>query len=304
MVNTPASAQDTSPAWAYPVNPPDFKLTPDDGAARHVPNSTVSLTLTQVRDRFFAPDWHPEDHPPMPEVVANGRKPDVSACGYCHRTDGSGGPENANIAGLPAEYIVQQMADFKSGARKSSVQKRAPTELKASLARAITDDEVKAAATYFASIKPRPTIAVVETDMVAKTRVFAWFLAVDPDGGKDPIDQRLVEVADNLEQFISRDSRVRFTAFVPKGSIEKGRNIADSANEAIRCRTCHGSDLKGGGTMPGIAGRSPTYIFRQLYDYKSGARAGAGADIMKAIVQKLSAGDMIALAAYAGSLEP
>jgi cytochrome c553 len=48
------------------------------------------------------------------------------------RTGGTGGPENANIAGLQAPYIVQQLADFKSGARKNPVAKRGPTELKAS----------------------------------------------------------------------------------------------------------------------------------------------------------------------------
>ena len=52
--------------------------------------------------------------------MARGRKPDVFACGVCHRADGSGGPENANVRGLPAEYIVQQMLAYKSGARQSS----------------------------------------------------------------------------------------------------------------------------------------------------------------------------------------
>jgi mono/diheme cytochrome c family protein len=108
-------ADDVPPPWAYPVNPPDFKVQPDDGTPRHVPDSTAAFTLTQARDLFFALDWHPSDHPPVPDIVAHGRKPEVMACGVCHRADGPGGPENANIARLPAQYIVQQMADFKSG---------------------------------------------------------------------------------------------------------------------------------------------------------------------------------------------
>ena len=80
-------------------------------------DSTAAFTLTQARDLFFALDWHPSDHPPLPDIVAYGRKPDVMACGVCHRADGPGGPENASLAGLPAQYITQQMADFKSGAR-------------------------------------------------------------------------------------------------------------------------------------------------------------------------------------------
>src|ERR1051325_7360254 len=155
---TPAFSQETPPAWAYPVNPPDFKAPPDDGTARKVPDSALTLTLTQVRDLFYSPDWHPADHPPQPEVVARGRKPDLYACGFCHRADGPGGPENANLMGLSANYIKQQLADFKSGARKSSVMNRAPMTLKVKLAAAASDQEVSAAAAYFASVKPRSVI--------------------------------------------------------------------------------------------------------------------------------------------------
>jgi cytochrome c553 len=115
---TLAQSDEGPPAWAYPVNPPDLKPPPDDGTLRRVPGSTAAFTLTQLRDRFFAPDWHPDDHPPMPEIVARGRKPDVFAGGFCHRADGPGGPENSGLAGLPAAYIVQQMADFKVAPEK------------------------------------------------------------------------------------------------------------------------------------------------------------------------------------------
>src|SRR5690349_9188738 len=119
-------ADETPPAWAYPVNPSDFKPAPDDGTPRHVPDSTAAFTVTQARDLFAAVDWQPSDGRPPPEVVANGRKPGVMACGVCHRADGRGGPENASLAGLPAQYIVQQMADFKFGARTTAVPQRIP----------------------------------------------------------------------------------------------------------------------------------------------------------------------------------
>jgi hypothetical protein len=72
-----AQAEDIAATWAYAVNPPDFKVKPDDGTPRHVPDSTAAFTVTQARDLFFALDWHPSDHPPPPEIVAHGRKPDV-----------------------------------------------------------------------------------------------------------------------------------------------------------------------------------------------------------------------------------
>jgi cytochrome c553 len=109
-----AQADDAPPAWAYAVNPPDFKVQPDNGTPRNVRDSTTAFTVTQARDLFFALDWHPSDHPPLPDIAARGRKPDVMACGICRQADGPGGPENASIAGLPAQYIVQQLADFNS----------------------------------------------------------------------------------------------------------------------------------------------------------------------------------------------
>ncbi len=301
---TVALTQEAPPAWAYPVNPPDFKPPPDDGTLRRVPDSTASMTLTQVRDLFYAPDWHPGDHPPMPEVVASGRKPNVFACGVCHRADGPGGPENAYLMGLPAAYIVQQLVDFKSGARKSSVPDRIPTKLKTTLAANVTDAEVQAAAAYFSALKPRAVIRVVETEMVPKTIVSGWFLTALNTDEKEPTGDRIIEVPENLEQFVSRDTRSRFIAYVPTGSIEKGRALAASGDQAVRCGTCHGPDLKGLGEVPGIAGRSPSYIVRQLYDFKHGTRAGADSAQMKPSVEKLSIRDMISLAAYAASLAP
>ena len=299
-----ALTQEAPPPWAYPVNPPDFKPPPDDGTLRRVPDSTAIMTLTQVRDLFYAPDWHPGDHPPMPEVVASGRKPNVFACGVCHRADGPGGPENAYLMGLPAAYIVRQLADFKSGARKSSVPDRIPAKLKTTLAANATDAEVQAAAAYFSALKPRAVIRVVETEMVPKTIVSGWFLTALNTDEKEAIGERIIEVPENLAQFVSRDTRSRFIAYVPTGSIEKGRALATRGDQAVRCGTCHGPDLKGLGAVPGIAGRSPSYIVRQLYDFKHGARAGADSAQMKPSAEKLSIRDMISLAAYAASLAP
>jgi cytochrome c553 len=303
----PAFAADDNkpPEWAYPVNPPDFKVAPDDGTPRRVPDSSASYTLTQIRDLFFAPDWHPEDHPPMPDIVARGRKPDVMACGSCHRTDGSGGPENASLAGLPAAYIAQQMKDMKSGARGTALPERAPQRLMIATAKGISDQEAAAAAAYFSALKPRATIQVIESETVPKTFVAGWFLAVKAGSETEPLGQRIIEVPESLERFAIRDSRARFVAYVPPGSVQKGRALAMSgAVETFQCGTCHGADLKGLGTVPGIAGRSPSYTVRQLYEFKTGARVGAESAPMKPVVENLSVEDMISLAAYAASLSP
>jgi cytochrome c553 len=239
----------------------------------------------------------------MPDIVAKGRKPDVFACGVCHRADGSGGPENASLFGHSADYIMQQTARFKAGLRTNSVP-RVATDLMVKAAKAVTDQELQEAAAYFAAIKPRANIAVVETDSVPKTQVRDLFLAPMDGGEKEAIGQRIIEIPENVEHFISRDSHARFIAYVPVDSIEKGRALAASSDLRVQCAACHGADLKGTAVAPGLAARSPTYMFRQLYDFQSGARRGANSELMKLVVEKLSVEDMIALVAYTASLEP
>jgi len=104
----------------------------------------------------------------------------------------------------------------------------------------------------------------------------------------------------------SRDSRARFIAYVPPGSIEKGRALAATGGggRTMQCGIGHGPELKGLGSIPGIAGRSPSYIVRQLFDIKHGARAGAGSALTTPAEDKLTLDDMISLAAYAASLKP
>jgi cytochrome c553 len=300
----PAHGAEEAPAWAYPVNPPGLKLPPDDGMPLHVPGSEATFTLTQTRDRFLAPVWHPDDHPTLPAIVANGRKPDVWACGFCHRADGPGGPENANLAGLPASYFIQQMADYKSGMRRTSVPKRNVDNMM-SIAKAATDAEIEAAAAYFAALKPKAVIKVVESELAPKTYITSWHLAAVKSGETEALGQRIIEVPEDIDQFARRDARARFIAYVPHGSIQKGRALAaGEGGKTVACASCHGPDLKGLGQVPGIAGRSPSYSFRQLYDFKSGARAGIDSAIMKPTVDKLTVEDMIALAAYVASLAP
>ena len=305
FLSASALGAEDPPAWAYPVNPPDFKPRAEDGIARRVPASSATYSVTQLRDRFIAPVWHPGDHAPLPPIVAQGRKPNVFACGFCHRAQGTGGPENASLAGLPAAYIVQQMADYKSGARKTSVQKR-NVDLMISLSKDITDDEVHAAAAYFSALKPRSNLRVVETATVPKTLVAGWFLAAADSGEKEPIGQRIIEVPEDLEQFENRDPRSQFIAYVPIGSVARGAALVSTggAGKTLQCGICHGQDLKGLGDLPSIVGRSPSYVVRQLYDIQNGARAGKAAQLMKATVANLTVEDMTSIAAYLASRAP
>jgi cytochrome c553 len=291
--------------WAYPVNPPDDRPPPDDGTLKRVPGSSKAMTLTQARDKFNVPDWHPDDHPLMPPIVEHGRNTEVWGCGYCHLASGLGRPENSSLAGLPVAYIVQQVADFKNGSRKSSVRKTA-TDVMIAQAAAATDAEVKAAAEYFAALKPKPWVKVIETDTVPKTHVSAFLFEVTKGGGTEPIGQRIIETPENSERSALRDAASGFVAYAPVGSIRRGEKLINTngAGNIPPCASCHGKELKGLGPAPPLAGRSPSYSFRQLNDFKKGTRKGAGSESMAASVAALSQEDMLSIAAYIASRTP
>lgn len=303
-----ASLHEPPPGWAYAINPPtepsDAPSTPDS-TPRHVPDSEAVFTKAQTLNLFRPPEWHPEEHPAMPDIVSRGREPDVYACGYCHLPNGQGRPENSSLAGLPAAYIVQQLADFKSGSRKSSEPRHGPTSAMITYETKATEKEIQSAAEYFSALKPRPWIRVVETDSVPKTHVAGWMLVASDGGESEPIGGRIIETPENLERTELRDDHSGFIAYVPVGSIKKGEALANGASsKTLRCATCHGRDLKGKDKVPSLAGRSPSYLVRQLYDIQSGARRGAAVHVMKPVVTKLTIDEMAALAAYAASLNP
>jgi cytochrome c553 len=313
QVAAPQPQQDVP--WAYPVNPPPAPGTPPpargaappaDPTPQHLPGTDVALTLAQTRNLFDIPDWHPTDHPAMPDVVQHGRRPDVRACGYCHLPNGQGRPENASLAGLPVTYFLQQMADFKNGTRKSSEPRMGPPAAMIAVAKASSDEENRAAAEYFKSITPKPWIRVVEANTVPKTRIAAGMLAPAEPAGTEPVGSRIIEVPEDLPRTELRDSKSGFVAYVPVGSVKKGEALATTGGNGrtVACTVCHGADLKGLGPVPSIAGRSPSYLVRQLYDMQHGVRAGDWSPLMKAAVAKLTLDDLVSIGAYAASRQP
>jgi cytochrome c553 len=294
-INTPPAAGAASPAGAPPA---------PDVSPRRLPGSDRAFTVAETRDAFNPPDWHPSGHPPMPVAVSGGRKPEMRACGFCHLTNGQGRPENASLAGLPAAYIVQQMADFKSGARKSSEPKMGPPNAMIADAKAATDEETRSAAEYFASFPFRKWIRVVEAREVPQTRVAGWMHV--PTSGTEPLGQRIIEMPEDLSRTELRDGTSGFVVYVPVGSIAAGEALVKTggSGRTQACGVCHGPDLKGLGPVPPLAGRSPSYTVRQLFDFQQGNRTGVWSALMRAAVEKLTVEDMIAIAAYTASREP
>ena len=297
------------PPWAYTVNPPPPagpKLVPPpvDPAPRTIPGSAVSLTLAQTRDAYNPPDWFPGSHPPMPPSVAHGRRPELRACGFCHLVNGQGRPENASLAGLPAAYIIQQMADFKNGDRKSAEPRMGPPNAMIQDAKAATDDDVRTAAEYFSSFPYKKWIRVVETQQVPNTRI-AGSMHVPTNDGAEPLGRRIIEIPEDVSRTELRDASSGFVAYVPIGSIARGMTLVRTGDgRTVACGTCHGAELRGLGPVPPLAGRSPSYTVRQLFDMQQGVRKGPWSALMKAAVEKLTIDDMIAIAAFTASREP
>lgn len=287
-------------SWAFPS--PDKTLPKggdDDKPLQHVPGSSATYAEERVSP-FNPPDWFPDEHPPEPEVVRHGRQDPVQACSYCHVTNGYGHPQSANLTGLTVKYLLEQIADFKAGNRIAP-----PMD---SIAKGLTDEDAKAASEWFASLKPGGWVKVVEADTVPKTFVLFTRLRLPfPDGTREPLGNRIIEVPEAPALVRSYDPHSGFIAYVPVGSIAKGEKLVREGkpgSDGTACVSCHGDTLTGTAIAPRIAGRSAIYIVRQLYNIQAGVRRGPDVELMKPVVANLTEQDMINIAAYVSAQHP
>jgi len=289
------------PSWAYnipdPVQPPSE--TPK-GIVR-VPGSSRDYDAAAIAGNATPPDWFPDEHGVPPRIVKGEAGAGLNACGSCHLMSGQGHPESADIAGLPAEYIVRQMKYFKSGTRKDEG-RMGP------IARATSEDDWRQAAEYFAAVKPIRWVKVIETATPPKTYVSAAarHRQIVPGGGTEPIGRRIIEIPEDPFRTAIRDPHSAFIAYVPPRSIAAGETMVKTggSGKTISCAICHGDALKGLGEVPRIAGLQPVYIARQLIGMQNGSSAGTAAALMKKVVANLSEDDIISISAYLGSLPP
>jgi len=295
---TPTTIPNGLPEWAYnipdKVQPPEPKVP----SVVRVAGSSKELEASAVAGNQNPPDWFPDEHPAPPRSV---KGPMPNACGSCHLMSGQGHPESADIAGMPAEYIIRQMNYFKSGTRKEEA-RMGP------IARAVSDDDVRQAAEYFAGIKPSPFVKVIEAATPPKTYVSAdaRHRRITPDGGTEPIGRRIIQIPEDPMQTTIRNPHSGFIAYVPPGSIKKGEALVKTgaSGKTIQCAICHGDALTGLGEVPRLAGLQPVYIARQLIQMQNGTSAGTNVALMKKVVTKLTEDDIIAISAYLGSLPP
>ena len=294
------AAEEGRPEWAFPMAEPN--LPPEDvTTVKHVPGSTKAYNQQQIDNLFDVPDWFPDEHSPAPAIVTKGRDMAVRGCGSCHLMNGMGHPESANVSALPVDYTLQILKDFGNG----NITGVKSTSM-IMIGKTISDADARDAAEWFAKLKPVTWIKVVESNTVPKSYVGKGNMRFRaPAGGEEAIGNRIIEIPQDEALVIARDPHVGFTAYVPVGSIKKGEALVKTGGgKTIQCDVCHGPELKGVGDVPQIAGRSPVYIVRQMWDIKTGARKGPAVALMQGVVANLTADDMIAAAAYVASRTP
>ena len=330
-------AFDKEPLWAYgftdlakpgdkaqPQAPPTHEPRKNQDLdeqmrPRKAEGSSASYNLVQIRDLHNVIDWFPSDHPKMTPIIEHGPASQGEigrGCGGCHLPNGRGRPENAPPGGLPAAYFIRQIEDFRHGLRYTADPRKPNTNTMIDLAKAMSDAEVKEAAEYFASIKPIDHwIRVVESAMSPKIRYVGNLAQAAKEKGMEPIAGRIIEMSEDEEQNETlRNPHSGWVAYVPPGSVKKGEDLVVNGGMKIAggkivqgkttaCGTCHGLNLTGvvGADVPPIAGRSPSYLVRQLWDIQQGTRNGAQAQLMKLVVANLTQDDLVSIAAYVAS---
>jgi cytochrome c553 len=318
------------PLWAYAYSKPPK---PGDTYVPQVPelappfvrpneNEAVLKKLWTVTgsDKKFSrldfrqetyPDWFPGDHPAMPRIntfgspsLGNTRRP----CAQCHLANGKGRPENAPPGGQPAAYTLQQLEDFANGLRYTSDPRKSNTHTMIRLAKAMTREEKQAIAEYYEATKWTPWIRVIETEKIPEVHLEEGNMYITVGVERtEPLGARIVETPENeLESNYLRSPRSGWNAYVPVGSVAKGRELVTTGGggKTLSCTVCHGPDLMGVAAIPGIAGRSPSYMMRQMWDMRQGSRKGPMAALMKPVLEKLTVEDMTNITAYLASVMP
>ncbi len=309
--STPAKAV---PDWLFPIDPvwaerqKKRNLPPlpplDDKEPLGIPGSTEKFTAARIGDPFNAPDWYPAEHGPLPDLVLKGRKPTMMSCGFCHTPTGQGRPENSSLAGLSENYIRQQLKDFRSGARKPVGPKEyIPSLTMHTVAEAMKDADIDETARYFAPLKLARRVQVIESLRIPRAEPSHWIYV--EVGGTEDLGDRMLEVTNEIERHERRDPKLQYTAYVPPGAIGRGKRLVTTGDgKTVACASCHGTNLKGMNDVPPIAGRSPTYLLRQMFAFKHGLRTSEAGKQMLPTVEKLETNDMIDIVAYVGTLYP
>src|SRR5690348_2697663 len=288
--------------WAYPQAAPGKPT-------HHSPDEIIRVSDSRRTFRYKdlfgadsgATDWFPDSHPPLPTIIAHGTMPGAESCGGCHTVNGEGVPATAALAGLSRAYMLEQIDAFRRGLRGAHEPESATFMAKE--VKLVGNHDIAQAMDYFARLTFKPNVRVVETAWVPRTHWSYYVREADAGGHREPIGQRIIEMPVHPADYEHYDTHAGFIAYVPPGSIRRGARLANTGSGSVlACASCHGDRLQGLGTAPPLAGRSPTYIARELLLFASGQRDSPNAAPMRHEAEQLTLKEAISAAAYAASL--
>lgn len=107
-----------------------------------------------------------------------------NTCAGCHGTDGySAGDVMPSLAGMDKRYLAKSMLDFRSGARPSTIMGR--------MARAYSDEEIAAIASFFSAQEWRQAPGKVDRKLVAQGKTIHedQCESCHTDGGRESKDE-------------------------------------------------------------------------------------------------------------------
>ncbi len=166
--------------------------------------------------------------------------------------------------------------------------------------------EIDASAKYFAQQKLRRRVYVIESLRIPRAERAAWIY--EEVGGTEDLEDRLLEVTNELVRHERRDDRLEYIGLCATRQHQPRQAPRGHGRWLARLRPvlppAISPNLKGTDKIPPIAGRSPTYLLRQMLAFRNAARAGEAAQQMKPVVEKLTLNEMIDVSAYLGSLYP
>ncbi len=117
--------------------------------------ATFALSVLCLTTSAFASDAPKAAKPD----TAAGEAKYTAMCAACHGADGnSAAPENPKLAGQHPEYLVKQLAEFKSGKRANAVM--------SGMAAALSEEDMKNISAWLSSQKPKAGFAK-EKELVA-----------------------------------------------------------------------------------------------------------------------------------------
>jgi cytochrome c553 len=145
-------------------------------------------------------------------------------------------------------------------------------------------------------------LAVLTVIVVGGAAFFLGFYVLPSSDGPTTLWLRMCRAAGvvtSLVQVGSRQSALPAytTVIVPHAAMTRGSGdeIGRGATLALRCTACHGAQGLSGANAPNLAGQYPEVLYKQLLDFKRGARVDA---VMDAMVATLSDQNMLDLAHY------